>query len=167
MEERPRGFIRAAVLYRRPYRDSFVFAYREVTWRSNRKYDGRVRRWDLRAVRTNALATDEPRKSPRRGASRRIASRRDATRRLDLGVERREGSLEPERGWRSTANRYTLATCMREQTVSPDRTEKKWPKFRGFCIFASPVRVRRDRDLIFSCVIYVCLAFCSISTECN
>lgn len=40
-------------------------------------------------------ATDEPRKSL-------------ATRRLDLeGAECREGSLESERGWCSTANRYT------------------------------------------------------------
>jgi len=99
-----RFYSAGTVLYRHPYRDSFVFAYRKVTWRSHRKYDGRVRddgisvrRQNKRALRTN------PKNLPTRG---------DAMRRLDLGAERWEGSLETERGWCSTANRYAyLPTC--------------------------------------------------------
>lgn len=107
------------VLYRRPYRDSFVFAYRKVTWRSHRKYDRRVRDDGISVRRQNKRA---PRTNPKN-----LPTRGDAERceRLDLGAERREGSLETERGWRSTANRYAyLPTYMRGQTVSPYWTGK-------------------------------------------
>jgi len=116
------------VLYRYPYRDSFVFAYRKVTWRSYRKYDGRVRDDGISVRRQNKRA---PRTNPKN-----LPTRGDATRRLDLGAERREGSLETERGWRSTANRYAyLPTYMREQTVSSYWTRKTWPKFQNFSHF--------------------------------
>lgn len=148
MEERPRGFIRrvrALVLYRHPYRDSFVFAYRKVTWRSHRKYDGRVRDDGISVRRQNKRA---PRMNPKNLPTRGDAERRE---RLDLGAERREGSLETERGWRSTTNRYAyLPTYMREQTVSPYWTGKA--EILEFFVFSW---VCCDCDLILTTMIYI------------
>lgn len=118
-----------AVLYRHPYRDSFVFAYREVTWRSHRKYDGRVRD-DGISVRTN-----EP-----HGRTPKI-SRHAATRRLDLGAERREGSLETVRGV-DVRLRIDIPTYLPACANKPYLSNwKRWPKFQNSHIFASRICV--------------------------
>jgi len=130
-----------AALYRHPYRDSFVFAYHEVTWRSHRKYDGRVCD-DGISVRTNEHHGRTPK-----------ISRHAAMRRLDLGAEHREGSLETERGWRSTTNRYTyLSTCMREQTVSSGLDREEITEISEFSYFHVSY-MRCDHDSILSTVI--------------
>lgn len=150
MEERPRGFIRRCSVISAPLSGLICFCLsRSYVTESHRKYDGRVRD-DGISVRTNE----------HRGRTPKI-SRHAAMRRLDLGDEHREGSLETERGWCSTTNRYTyLPTCMREQTVSSGLDREEITEISEFSYFHVSISRICVAIMIQSFqVTYVCCAF--------